>query len=394
MINNEINKLIFDDIFIYPSFNELMLKECYSKQFTEVLPKTYLIYDHNLIKEIMANPLLTSHEIGVGNYLKLTESFDLAKIELKGDVLFSDAEQHTTLRTILSKSYMKMREYIPAMIDNIVTSHFTSIKELNKICLSNELATPISEKMFLLLSGLGTLEEFSNFTPFYKSVRLLLNAIDNNLDKNGTLELIENWKYTFFLVLDKLKKPDHSYPNLISNLSTAHEISEEVKAIMILAFIRAGIENPRSYIVSAAIRHFENPEMFREDTNKFLDEVMRYDCPAKITARYVAEDITLCGMNIKKGCKIWPSFRLANFSTQIFDAPFTFKLRKPNPHLSLGYGPHFCIGKELTYKLTVGILNSLINLNYSFDGFPPDYRLDESIVFRRYIKPLFVTKDK
>ncbi|PJD94934.1 MAG: hypothetical protein CK425_10275 [Parachlamydia sp.] len=394
MLDGKISSLIFDDIFIYPNFNESILKECYAKQFTEIFPNTYLIYDHNLIKQVMNNPLLTSHEIGVGNYLKLTESFDFAKIELKGDVLFSDAEQHTTLRAILSKSYMKMRESIPAMIDHVVASHFVSIQELDQVCLSHELATPISEKMFLLLSGLGTAEEFHDFIPFYKSLRLLLNAIDNNLDKNGTLELIDNWKSIFSTVLHKLQNPVHSYPNLISSLSTVDEISEEVKTIMILAFIRAGIENPRSYIVSAAIRYFENPDMYHRDTTRFLDEVMRYDCPAKITARYVSEDITVGGVQIKKGSKIWPSFRLANFSTQIFDDPFTFKLRKPNPNLSLGYGPHFCIGKELTYKLTIDFINSLIDLNYSFAGYSPDYRLEESIVFRRYVKPLFVTKDR
>jgi hypothetical protein len=116
---------------------------------------------------------------------------------------------------------------------------------------------------------------------------------------------------------------------------------------------------------------------------------MRYDCPAKITARYISDDIEVGGLTLKKGYKVWLSFRLANFSEEVFNESFSFKLRKINPNLSLGIGPHFCIGKDLTYKLTSSIIDYVKTNNYSFLQ-DINYLLDDSVVFRRYINPIYL----
>ena len=42
------------------------------------------------------------------------------------------------------------------------------------------------------------------------------------------------------------------------------------------------------------------------------------------------------------------SFLSANYDERVFTNPEAFDIaRDPNPHLSFGYGPHFCIGAQL-----------------------------------------------
>lgn len=389
---NVLRQLIIDDVFVNPNFADKMLDEYYSHQFTEIFPKTYLIYDYLKIKEILKNPLLTTHEIGVGNYFKLNSVLELSKLELLGDVLFSDFTQHVKLRGILMKSYMKLSDYIPRVLEKIVFEHFASLACQDRLCLSKDIATPISEKLFLVLSGMGGLDEFSRFNEFFYNIRLLMNGIDNNFEKCGQASLVQSWQSVFFTILDKVKNPNLSDQNLIASLQVVDGLSDEEKTIMILAFIRAGIENPRSFIISSIIRYFEHPKMYLENETCFLDEVMRHDCPAKITARYVQNDVELFGHHFSKGSKIWVSFRLANFNSTVFNDPFIFKLRKQNPHLSLGFGPHFCIGKDLSFQMAFMVIKHIIKYNCIFDGYSKNYCLEDSLVFRRYISPLYLRK--
>jgi len=392
IIAQELRKILKNDKFINPSFTAKMLAEHHDKQFIEIFPNTLLVYDYNLIKNILKIPLFTTHEIGAGNYAKLIKIFDKAKLELLGDVLFSDAEQHAKLKDVLLKAYLQMYEYIPELVTTTVAEHFDSLEQKESVCISNDIATPISEKIFLALAGIGTVAEFAEFTVVFNSIRLLLNAIDNNFADHTNDEIVENWEFVFSKIIAKLNNPNHSYPNLLAALQTVTSVPNEEKAIMILAFIRAGIENPRSFIVSAIIRYFAHKNLYEQNCTQFLDEVMRYDAPAKITARYISDNIELDNYQLPKGSKVWLSFRLANFNPMVFDDPFTFKLRKPNQNLSLGYGPHFCIGKELTYKLTMQIINSIHSKNYKFEHPNAEYVLDESEVFRRFIQPLYIKK--
>jgi cytochrome P450 len=367
-----------------------MLLELGNGGLPEVLPKTYLVHNYQLVKDILRNSaIFTSYQIGFDNYKELIRVLKIAAVELEGDVLFSDFEQHSTLRGILLQNYIRISQYIPELVKKVICEHFKELQSAPRICIAHEIATAISEKIFLELSGIARIEQYSKFRGFFKCIRSVLNAIDNNLSKCNSQELVKHWEFTFSTVIQKLNKPDHTYPNLLSGLAMDKEITLEQKAIMILAFIRAGIENPRSFIVSAVIRYFQYPELYEENNIQFLNEVMRYDCPAKITARYISDDIEVGGLTLKKGYKVWLSFRLANFSEEVFNESFSFKLRKINPNLSLGIGPHFCIGKDLTYKLTSSIIDYVKTNNYSFLQ-DINYLLDDSVVFRRYINPIYL----
>jgi cytochrome P450 len=64
--------------------------------------------------------------------------------------------------------------------------------------------------------------------------------------------------------------------------------------------------------------------------------------------RWARADVTIGGVRIGAGDIVTLWNISANFDEWEFDDPETFRLdRRPNRHLALGYGPHFCLGAFL-----------------------------------------------
>ena len=64
--------------------------------------------------------------------------------------------------------------------------------------------------------------------------------------------------------------------------------------------------------------------------------------------RTATRDVDLAGTRIRAGDKVVVSFTSANRDERVFADPDRFDVgRAPNPHLSFGHGPHFCLGAQL-----------------------------------------------
>lgn len=89
-------------------------------------------------------------------------------------------------------------------------------------------------------------------------------------------------------------------------------------------------------------------ENFEELAPTAIEELLRW-APVVISFRRVARiDTELSGQPIAAGDHVYMYFPAANFDGTVFEDPYRFDLeRDPNPHVSFGYGPHFCIGNEL-----------------------------------------------
>jgi pentalenolactone synthase len=72
--------------------------------------------------------------------------------------------------------------------------------------------------------------------------------------------------------------------------------------------------------------------------------------------RYARQDIEFDGVRIAAGDLVLLGLRTANQDTVHFPDPQRFDItRTPNPHLSFGFGPRFCLGAPLA-RLELGAL--------------------------------------
>jgi len=85
-----------------------------------------------------------------------------------------------------------------------------------------------------------------------------------------------------------------------------------------------------------------------------VEEVLRHHPPQLLAApRYPLQELDLGGVRIPAGDTVLLSTASANHDERVFARPAEFDPhRAPNPHLSLGHGPHACPAAALTRVLT------------------------------------------
>jgi cytochrome P450 len=87
-----------------------------------------------------------------------------------------------------------------------------------------------------------------------------------------------------------------------------------------------------------------------------VDEAIRWSTPIKHFMRSAVEDTEFAGEHLKAGDWLMLCYMSGNRDEAVFDQPNRFDMRrKPNNHVSFGYGAHLCIGQHLA-KLEMRIL--------------------------------------
>jgi cytochrome P450 len=85
-------------------------------------------------------------------------------------------------------------------------------------------------------------------------------------------------------------------------------------------------------------------------------EGLRYVAPVKHFMRVALQDHTLRGQTIKAGDRVMPLFQSGSRDEDFFDNPDQFDIdRKPNNHLSFGFGAHTCPGQHIA-KLELKVM--------------------------------------
>ena len=81
---------------------------------------------------------------------------------------------------------------------------------------------------------------------------------------------------------------------------------------------------------------------------KAIEEILRYEAPSPVQARYVARDVEHHGRAVPEGSVMLLLNGSANRDERRFPDPDRFDIhRDAGHHLSFGYGLHFCLGAAL-----------------------------------------------
>jgi cytochrome P450 len=93
-----------------------------------------------------------------------------------------------------------------------------------------------------------------------------------------------------------------------------------------------------------------------------VEELLRINRLSEVgQLRVAVEDIELSGVTIRAGDGVIAGVNAANRDPRVFPDPDRLDLtRNPNPHLSFGAGPHFCLGAQLARIEMQESLNTLL----------------------------------
>lgn len=127
----------------------------------------------------------------------------------------------------------------------------------------------------------------------------------------------------------------------------------ELIANLLFLFV-AGHETTTNWLGNGLLALLQHPEQLarlRQEPSLLktaVEEMLRYDSPVNVNARAVHEDIFVGGQTIAAGSLIFCMLGAANRDPEMFTNPDQFDIsRQPNPHVSFGGGPHFCLGAPL-----------------------------------------------
>ena len=128
---------------------------------------------------------------------------------------------------------------------------------------------------------------------------------------------------------------------------------DEIKDMALFLLI-AGNETTRNGIsqgMLALLQHPAERERLMADASLWetaADEILRWTTPVRAMRRVAMLDTILAGQPIREGESVVMVYASANRDETVFRDPLDFRVdRTPNEHLSLGFGPHYCLGANL-----------------------------------------------
>jgi cytochrome P450 len=166
----------------------------------------------------------------------------------------------------------------------------------------------------------------------------------------------EMWEYLIGVAGERRVKPAD---DLVSVLATAapdgDQLSEAELAMFLIQLLVAGNETTRNLLSGGLAALAEHPEQWaalRADRTLVpgaVEELLRWTTPVISFMRTATRAVTVRGQAVAEGDPLLLVYASANRDEVVFgaDADTLQVRRRPNPHVSFGFGPHFCLGAAL-----------------------------------------------
>ena len=272
----------------------------------------------------------------------------------------SDPPRHTRLRGLVSSAFTPriVQRLEPRMVE-IANQLVDEAVAKGEIDLVEALAFPLPVIVIAEIIGVPVedREQFKGWSEqLVENLGLgLLAGGDPNRAKHQRAVLREMSDY--FLPLAEQRRYDPK-PDLMTGLVQARYEGSQLDADemlqMLTLLLVAGNETTTTLIGNTAVelmQHADAAESLRLDPSGIptaIEEVLRFSSPIQFDPRYVTRDTTLCGAKLARGDWVLSWLGSANRDERTFERPERFDIkRRKNPHLSFGFGTHYCIGANL-----------------------------------------------
>jgi cytochrome P450 len=274
------------------------------------------------------------------------------------NLLFMNPPKHTQMRDLVSKAFTpKAIQELAPRIQNITDELLDQVNG-DEMDIVNDFATPLPVIVIAELLGVPKEDRtlFKNWSDvLVESAEDLTDETFQKLIQKRTRTVEELTEYFKKILKTRSSRPED---DLISALLKAEIEGEKLNEREIISFcillLAAGNETTTNLITNGIRILTEEPthqlELFQEPglIPSFIEEVLRFYPPIIAIGRIAAQDIEIGGRNIQAGKQIISWVGSANRDEFKFTDPDVFNIRrKPNLHLSFGFGIHFCLGAPL-----------------------------------------------
>lgn len=290
---------------------------------------------------------------------------------LLGSIIGMDPPRHTAMRGIVSKAFTpKTVADLAPRIASITHELLDAVLDQRKMDVLYDLAYPLPVVVIAELLGVPAQDRqlFKDWSD------MIVKGPEDTSEAAFAALREEKWRVRkeldayFLAVIEKRRTSPQD--DLITRLVQAELDEEKLTDEEVLEFcillLAAGNETTTNLLANAVRRMIEQPELFsflaqsEERVKVMIEEVLRFYPPILATNRIATEDTQVAGQRIQKGQQVTVWIGSANRDPAHFAEPDRFVAdRNSNPHMSFGFGIHFCLGAPLARleaQVALGIL--------------------------------------
>ncbi|MFI1769222.1 cytochrome P450 [Streptomyces sp. NPDC020800] len=270
--------------------------------------------------------------------------------ELDAHLLNMDPPDHTRLRRLVSKAFTArriegLRERVQAHTDGLLDAVAERPTDL-----MHSLANPLPMEVICELLGIPA-QDRRDFHAWTHSVRG--SAEDAAVESRTAMR--EMHRYLTGVMGAKRNKPtDDLLTAMIEARDERDSLSEPELLAMAFLLLFTGYTSAVNLIGNATLALLLHPAVMssvragRTPVRSVLEETLRWNAPVTLgVRRFTLEDVTIGGVTIPTGSRVWVSLASANRDAAQFTDPDCFQPDRPSAHLDFGHGIHYCLGAPL-----------------------------------------------
>jgi pimeloyl-[acyl-carrier protein] synthase len=319
----------------------------------------WVLTRHADVKAALVDPRISAARTRDAQAAQLSEDLrrQLAPVdELLGRwALFQDDAAHRRIRQALSGAFTsglmdRLRQRVQVLADELVDA----ARGRGEMDLVADFALRLPAKVIAELLGVSA-DDSERFQRWVHTIALYfaIGSLGNPETIAALRETVEQMAgYMRAIVDDHRRSPRN---DLIGRLIDGGPPDERLSEVEILSqcmlLLHGGYESTMNTISSGMFHVLRDPEQRRscaEDPCAAVEEALRYEPAFQFVARVATADLAIGGQAIQANQQVVCVLGAANRDPAQFADPERFDARRhPNPHLSFGYGPHFCIGAGL-----------------------------------------------
>jgi cytochrome P450 len=307
-------------------------------------PGIWMLTRHEDISRIYQDITTFSTEGRIGIQALVGAAWSMIPLEI-------DPPDHTKYRMLLNPKFSavamdKMQHTVHDTANGLI-DRFIDAGECD---FTVDFARPYPIRIFLTLMGLP----FSDYLSFYDWASKILHSDDNSVRTEGLRSALD---YLRRFVAERKRRPEDDLASYIihGQIDGRALTEDEIIGTIIFIFI-AGLDTVAATLCLMWRKLALHPQMQRQLADNpgllpgAVEEFLRIN-PLGNASRVVTRDTVIRGVLIKKGDVVQALDIAGNFDPDAFQNPQIVDFaRRPNPHFSLGGGPHLCLGAPLARR--------------------------------------------
>ena len=286
-------------------------------------------------------------------------------------MMHTDPPQHTRYRRLVQPGFKpSMVRLMEAGVTAKATALLDQIQGGETFDVVQDLSIPFPLLVICELLGV----DGAQWPRFFDWSEAVIPGEVEQTEEQRTAHQIEMWEYLIGVAEERRKAPADDLVSVLANVgadpdSGGEELTEAELAMFLIQLLVAGNETTRNLISGGLVALAENPAQWaalqadRSLVPAAVEELLRWTTPVISFMRTATAATTIRGVEVAAGDPVLLVYASANRDEEGFgpDAGELRIDRHPNPHVSFGFGPHFCLGAALARLEGRVILSQLLD---------------------------------